>query len=254
MSDVEKVVFCRYAGSAQPRWKCFDELVDIVQTRRTAEVLPKLAEVERAVAGGLFAAGLVSYEAAASFDPIFATHPGGALPLVWFALFRRTWEQDAPPRDDGANFSVGPWSASVSPAHYAEAIRCVKDYIARGHTYQVNYSFRLRASFRGEPWSLFQRLCEAQRAQFGAYLDLGDQLICSASPELFFDLRGDLILTRPMKGTAPRDGRRREDRQLRDKLLQSPKDRAENAMIVDMMRERPGPNRPPRQRLGSIRL
>ena len=89
--------------------------------------------------------------------------PAAQLPLVWFALFRRTWEQDAPPRDDGANFSVGPWSASVSPAHYAEAIRCVKDYIARGHTYQVNYSFRLRASFRGEPWSLFQRLCEAQR-------------------------------------------------------------------------------------------
>jgi para-aminobenzoate synthetase/4-amino-4-deoxychorismate lyase len=236
LSDVEKVVFCRYAGSAPPSWKCFDGLVDIVQTHQVEEVLARLAEVERAVAGGLFAAGLVSYEAAAAFDPIFATHPGGPLPLVWFALFRRTWEQDAPPREDAANFSVDPWSASVSPAQYDEAIHCIKDYIARGHTYQVNYSFRLRASFCGDPWGLFRRLCEAQRAEYSAYLDLGDQVMCSASPELFFDLRDDSILTRPMKGTAPRGRTTQEDRQLRDQLLQSPKDRAENAMIVDMMR------------------
>ncbi|MCE5268405.1 MAG: hypothetical protein LLG00_11015, partial [Planctomycetaceae bacterium] len=84
VGDTENVVFCRHIGSARPRWRCFDGLVDVVQTRRTDEVLPKLAELDRAVASGLFAAGMISYEASPGFDAAFACHSAGSLPLVWF--------------------------------------------------------------------------------------------------------------------------------------------------------------------------
>ncbi|MEN6458409.1 MAG: aminodeoxychorismate synthase component I [Thermoguttaceae bacterium] len=236
MRDVERAVFCRYAGPALPRWRCFDELVDIVEARRPEDVVARLEDVERAVAGGLCAAGLMSYEAAPGFDPALVTHCADSMPLLWFALFRRTWEQDTPPREAPGECEVGPWRPTIRPAEYDDAIGRIKHNIARGDTYQVNETYRLRATFRGEPWALFRRLCEAQRAEFGAYLDLGDQVVCSASPELLLDLRGDALVTRPMKGTAPRGRTSSEDRRLRAMLTQSAKDRAENAMIVDMMR------------------
>ena len=255
MRNSGQVVFCRYRDSGRPTWLHFRDLVDVLQTWRPGEVLPKLAAVEAAVDRGLCAAGFLAYEAAPAMDEAFRTHPGGKLPLVWFGLFRSTTEEDAAgklsqnsPRplagegqgvmaqDQRAAFSAGPWQPSIAPEQYQHAIDRIKDYITRGHTYQVNYTYRLRASFSGNPWSFFRRLCEAQRGQYGAYLDIGDHVVCSASPELFFSLDGDLVLARPMKGTSPRGLTSHEDRQRRAILAGSLKDRAENAMIVDMMR------------------
>jgi para-aminobenzoate synthetase/4-amino-4-deoxychorismate lyase len=264
MRDPPQVAFCQYSGSAQPTWLWFEDLVQVVETWQRAEVLDKLDVVEQAVLGGLYAAGFVSYEAAPAMDAALCTHPGGELPLVWFGLFRRMAQaSEAPAEEKGdrsnlcqapggplrgkldpspfsareaAGFSVGPWQPSVTPEHYAASLDRVHDYIARGHTYQVNYTFRLRARFGGDAWNFFRRLAAAQRGQYGAYIDTGRQVLCSASPELFLRLDGDTLLTRPMKGTCARGLTSVEDRQRRSALAESPKDRAENAMIVDMMR------------------
>jgi para-aminobenzoate synthetase / 4-amino-4-deoxychorismate lyase len=237
MGDCEQVVFCQDRDPLQPARIRFDDLAEIVQTRQPSEVLAKLEAVERAVEDGLYAAGFMTYEAASGIDEAMRTHPVGELPLVWFGLFRRMIEPDSKVESGSrGGFSVGPWLPSITREQYDWAIDRIRDYIARGHTYQVNYAFRLRAEFRGDSWDFFRRLCRAQRGQYGAYLDIGQHVICSVSPELFFELNGDLLVARPMKGTYPRGLTCEGDRRRRLRLAQSIKDRAENAMVVDMMR------------------
>ena len=204
MKNRIQAAFCRYGGSASPAWQHFNDLAGVVQAWQPAEILVQLKAVEESVARGLYAAGFLAYEAAPGMDEAFRTHPGGKLPLMWFGLFRQMVEQDAALDECRSDFSVGPWRGSITSEQYGVNIDRIRDYIARGHTYQVNFTFRLRAKFSGDAWSFFRRLCEAQRARYGAYLDIGPQVICSASPELFFRLDGDELSTRPMKGTCAR--------------------------------------------------
>jgi para-aminobenzoate synthetase/4-amino-4-deoxychorismate lyase len=129
-----------------------------------------------------------------------------------------------------------PWTADTSESAYTAAIARIKAYIAAGDTYQVNYTWRMMAEFAGDPWALFADLWRAQRAPYAAYMDAGDHVICSASPELFFARRGDTLTCRPMKGTAPRGLCPAADEASAAWLRASEKDRAENLMIVDMIR------------------
>jgi para-aminobenzoate synthetase/4-amino-4-deoxychorismate lyase len=112
----------------------------------------------------------------------------------------------------------------------------IKELIAAGDTYQVNYSFPLSASFNGDAYAWYRTLCEAQGAQYSAYIDLGRYQVLSLSPELFFERRGDRVITKPMKGTVRRGRWTAEDQELAHWLRESTKDRAENVMIVDLLR------------------
>jgi len=217
------------------RWRRFTHPVRIVVAETVAEVLPAVLEVERAVEDeGLVAAGYMAYEAAAAYD--LTAHPAGpdAPPLLWFGLYDG-WEDVEPPASDG-EYAFGPWRPSQDEADYRAAIARVREAIAAGDTYQINYTFHLRADFSGDPWALFANLTAAQRANYCAYIDLGRFVICSASPELFFRLDGTTIESRPMKGTAPRGLTTAGDQRQIDWLRQSEKNRAENVMIVDMIR------------------
>ncbi|MDP1545209.1 MAG: aminodeoxychorismate synthase component I, partial [Anaerolineales bacterium] len=126
---------------------------------------------------------------------------------------------------------------------YNNAIQTIKERIAQGKTYQVNYTMRLstdfftdsRAATDEQSWQLFAHLARGQN-KYAAYLDIGDWAICSASHELFFDLDGDVITGRPMKGTVKRGRTTNEDRMISNWLHESIKNRAENVMIVDMIR------------------
>jgi para-aminobenzoate synthetase/4-amino-4-deoxychorismate lyase len=118
---------------------------------------------------------------------------------------------------------------------YNEAIAKIKEYISQGKTYQVNYTMQLRANFDASAWDFFLHLVEAQH-NHAAYIDLGRYVICSASPELFFELNGDTITCHPMKGTVKRGHTTSEDQQQSEWLKNSDKNRAENVMIVDMIR------------------
>ncbi len=230
------IVFRRFREPEEPTDLCCRGLVGVVEAWRLEDVLPGLIAVEEAVDSGLYAAGLIAYEAAAAMDAAARTRPPGPLPLLWFGLFREMVSQLVPPAGPAGDFSVRPWRPSIPESQYHAAIDRIKNYIARGHTYQVNYTYRLRSEFAGDPWAFFQRLCDAQRGAHGAFLDMGRHVVCSASPELFFRLDGDLLTARPMKGTAPRGLTLEEDRRRAAALAGSAKDRAENAMIVDMMR------------------
>jgi len=217
------------------RWLWLEDPVEIVAVRRRSAVRRALERVEHAVNAGFYAAGFLAYEAASSFDAALRTNAPGALPLVWFGLYRKVRTQRELSGPDG-RFVVGKWRPSVSRAEYARNINMIKHYLAAGDTYQVNYTLRMRASFQGDPYAFFLALCRAQPSRHAAFLLTDEFAICSASPELFFALNGTRVVARPMKGTARRGCTWEEDERHAKELQTAAKSRAENVMIVDMIR------------------
>jgi para-aminobenzoate synthetase / 4-amino-4-deoxychorismate lyase len=201
------------------------------------EVAAGLGEVEAAVAQeGLYAAGFVSYEAAPAFDRALTVNNGSDFPLLWFGLYESVQAVELPDLAPGPGGSEMEWEASVQRAEFHQKVARIKALIRSGDTYQVNYTYRLRSRLACNPWEAFVRLVAAQDPPYGAIVDTGDWVIGSASPELFFRLNGPCIECRPMKGTAPRGRTSAEDRAHAAGLRSSEKERAENVMIVDMVR------------------
>lgn len=198
--------------------------------------MPLLEQVEAAVGRGLHVVGYMGYEAAGGLDASLKTYVGGALPLAHFATYAERHIIRAGEGLSAGSYSVGAWQPSIERADYDAALEVIKGYLAAGDTYQTNFTFRLRARFSGDPQALYAALCRAQAAPYGAYLDGGRHVLVSASPELFWRLQGGLLTTRPMKGTCRRGRWALEDEELAAQLLSSPKERAENVMITDMLR------------------
>lgn len=214
----------------------------VLEAMRPDEVLPTLAAAEGAAARGLWVAGFVAYEAAPGLDPALVVRerdpldPFSRLPLAWFAMFQQRQETILPSPRDGAAPTSDAWVPSIARERYDHAIARIREHIEAGETYQVNHTLRLRSTVQGDERGLYRDLCYAQRGAHAAYLNAGRYRILSASPELFFRLDGDRITTRPMKGTAPRGRWLADDDAIRERLTSSVKDRAENAMIVDLLR------------------
>ncbi|MDX2218557.1 MAG: aminodeoxychorismate synthase component I [Burkholderiales bacterium] len=216
-------------------WLALSRPLRIFATANHKDVAALLAEVEAAVAGGEgIAAGWVSYEAAPAFDAHLTVKPAGAVPLLWFGLFADAVPITLPDVLD--EIVARDWTADVDEAGHAAAVNRILDYIREGDSYQVNCTYRQHAAFAGDPWRAFLRLVAAQRETYGAFIDTGRHVVCSASPELYFRLDGERIVSKPMKGTAARGRTLAEDRDQARNLRASEKERAENLMIVDMVR------------------
>ena len=184
---------------------------------------------------GWYAAGFVSYEASRAFDPALGGKAAGDFPLLWFGLYPEPDSIDLP-SPDYEKFSIGERNPSVGEDEYRAAIAKIKKHIQCGDTYQVNYTLQLRLTFSGDPWHLFLAMVRAQSPGYSAWIDTGRYCVCSASPELFFSLQEERLICKPMKGTVGRGRTRSEDESLASWLHNSEKNRAENLMIVDMVR------------------
>ena len=216
-------------------WRTFHGPVAVLRAERPDDVADCLANVHEAVhRDGVYAAGFVTYEAAAAFG--LATHPGGPLPLAWFGLFPPDRVGTIPHLPATSDYHAGEWRPSIDRAAYGVALAQIKARIEAGDTYQINFTFRLNADFDGDPLALLHDLDVAQEGRWGAFVDTGRHVICSASPELFFGVDGERITCRPMKGTAPRGLWPAADRAQAEALAASAKNRAENVMVVDMVR------------------
>ena len=222
------------------RWTAFAEPIEILIAHRVDDVPAVVEAAEQAAMDGLVACGFLSYEAAPAFDSALLTRSHGDLPLAWFALFEADRRQDVRSLLSDAPSTVAAatpiWKPSIDYSEYARAIARIHDWIAAGDTYQVNYTLRLRAPFGGDAAAYFADLAGRHRHGHAAWIDTGRHAICSLSPELFFRLDGDHLSARPMKGTAPRGRTTAEDDEISQRLRHSSKDRAENVMIVDMVR------------------
>lgn len=200
------------------------------------QVRDVLAAAESAAVDGSWVVGFVGYEAAQAFDAAFPPLAGPeGLPLAWFTAFehRREVPLVSPPE-------VAPTVRDVHRVdgsdRYRDGVEQVRAAIARGDVYQANLTDRVRGTLDGDPFDLYCSMVSTQGGSFNAYLDLGDVVVVSASPELFLQIDGDIVTTRPMKGTRRRHGRPEADAEAADALRHSQKDLAENVMIVDLLR------------------
>jgi para-aminobenzoate synthetase/4-amino-4-deoxychorismate lyase len=203
------------------------------QADTPSHVRPLLHFLEDQVQDGRWGVLLLSYEAAPGLNSSLTTRRAGKFPIAWGAVF--DGPRSFPPRP-GGSFHHSPWRPALSQQNYSRAIRRIQTRIARGDTYQVNFTFPLRAGWKGDPRAWYRQLANAQGAPYSAYVDLGPWKVLSLSPELFFEKQGSLLTVRPMKGSAPRGRWEEEDLDLARQLQSSPKERAENVMIVDLLR------------------
>jgi para-aminobenzoate synthetase/4-amino-4-deoxychorismate lyase len=207
-----------------------------IRAASRAEQVPALLDqVDRWAAEGLHVAGWVSYEAAPAFDEamrVRAPHAGDP-PIAWFAAARTLEEVALPPP-----LAAPPteWVPDESRERHREAVDEIRERIGRGDVYQVNYTTRLRTTTPEDPIAMLARLTSVQHGSYAALFDIGSHRIISVSPELFFARDRERITTRPMKGTAPRGRWPDEDQRLARALAGSEKERAENVMIVDLLR------------------
>jgi para-aminobenzoate synthetase / 4-amino-4-deoxychorismate lyase len=205
-----------------------------VSAARPEEVVPALRLLEKRVASGLHAAGFICYEAAAALNPDLTTCVPDGLPLLWFGLFEERRTDPFPACCEP--YQSLDWEPSLSEEEYAGAVAAIRELIAAGDAYQVNLTMRQSFSFSGSPRSFFSELTRCQPTPYSCYLETGTYRILSASPELFFSLSEGILTTRPMKGTARRGRWWEEDQAEKLRLRGSPKELAENLMIVDLLR------------------
>ncbi|MGW8444278.1 aminodeoxychorismate synthase component I [Paenibacillus sp. S33] len=214
----------------------FKDPIDIIETYDLKSVKDCLTQSEQASAKGYYVVGFVSYEAASAFDERLETQYATRVPLVWFGIYDK--KQDIQLFDNyiDDHYQVGEWIADNNYKEFEEHISNIKSNIKKGNTYQTNYTIRLKTTFDGSAASLYKELCSNQKAAYSAYICLGDIEVLSVSPELFFEYRKNRIVTKPMKGTIARGRWHEEDIAKINELRNTPKEQAENIMIVDLLR------------------
>jgi para-aminobenzoate synthetase/4-amino-4-deoxychorismate lyase len=214
--------------------------VRIVRADRIEDVPAALAALRAGQAQGLEAAGFIAYAAAAAFEPAVPPVGEGAGPLLWFGLFDgyRTIARDDVPMllgdPDGA--WIGPVAPEITRDQYDAMLAQVLDLIRAGDIYQANLTFRARVPVIGHPLAAYAQLRAGAQAGYGAVVMTGRETLLSLSPELFFALDGSTLTARPMKGTARRGLTADSDAVLARELGADAKQRAENLMIVDLLR------------------
>lgn len=221
--------------------RLYENPVEIVETRNPEEVRACLVRLRQAAARGLHAAGFLSYEAGHSLEaklaPLRAAPPIAAPPLLWFGLFEGFADvavEDMLP-DPASAFTGTPRPLIERGAHEA-ALGRVKAHIEAGDVYQANLTFAAEVRTSGSPLAVYASVRERARAGHGAIMFTGAHWLLSFSPELFFTLEGGVLTTRPMKGTAARGVDPVGDAAAMAELREDPKQRAENLMIVDLLR------------------
>ena len=198
-----------------------------------------LAELDQVAAAGYFAAGYLAYEAGYAFERIAPLAPSPGL-LAWFGVYRapqrlRAEDVEALLGEAGA-YDLSAPEFTLDRAAYRVLIARIKRHIRAGDVYQINLTAPFRFGFAGDPVGLYRTLRQRQRVGYGALIRAGDAWVLSRSPELFFSRDGPCVTARPMKGTAARGATTEDDAARARWLTADEKNRAENLMIVDLLR------------------
>ncbi|MBN2097479.1 MAG: anthranilate synthase component I family protein, partial [Candidatus Omnitrophica bacterium] len=229
----------------------------IISTFQIDEIENCFAELDQALKQGHYVAGFLSYQAGFAFEQSLKYKERYDFPLLWFGVYQEpliyNHRKDAFENHPGLgreliekitfaqetklkNYSLEKIRPSISPPAYSKAIAKIKTLIAQGLTYQVNYTFKLNFNFSGSPSKLYLNLRANQNVSYSALLKTEHFDILSFSPELFFRKQGKRLCVRPMKGTAQRGRSLEEDQAKAGELAGCLKNRSENIMIVDLLR------------------
>jgi para-aminobenzoate synthetase / 4-amino-4-deoxychorismate lyase len=232
------------SGSGAPSL-LFTDPVEIVSAETPEEVSAAIARIEAAVKSGLHAAGFFAYELGYVLEPKLAglMPKRRNVPLIWLGLYKSPVEMTSKEVEHwlathtrSGSYHFADVTLAWDEAAYLERFVQVQEKIRAGDIYQLNLAFKARFNLSGSPLTFFLDLRQKQRVAYGGIADTGKVTVLSASPELFIEQEGRIVSTRPMKGTAPRAGTIEADAEARRQLATDVKQRAENLMIVDLMR------------------
>lgn len=215
----------------------FTKPIKELKTRNLDQVEDLLKEVETYQEAGFYAVGYVSYEAAPAFEKKFAVYPAPLMGeyLLYFTIHEEVETLPFPEDYDAVELPAN-WKEEVEAPAYQKAIETIHHHIRQGDTYQVNYTVQLSQELKSDPLAIYNRLVVEQKAHYNAFIQHDDVSILSISPELFFEQDDRLLTTRPMKGTTRRGLTNQADLKEASWLEADPKNRAENMMIVDLLR------------------
>lgn len=215
--------------------KVFENPLEELIAKNLSEVIPVMKKAEEAQKAGKYVAGFISYEAAPAFrSDLLTKTPDLKMPLIWFGVYDTFTDAAVEVKEN----SPIVFNMETNYLDYTKKIAAIKSEIASGNTYQLNYTIRLQGDLPDDfsAQATYQALQQAGKANYTALLSTTDFQIISTSPELFFKWEGNLLTTRPMKGTVRRGVTKEADQAAHDWLLNDPKNRAENVMIVDLLR------------------
>ncbi|ADE38474.1 aminodeoxychorismate synthase component I [Candidatus Puniceispirillum marinum] len=224
----------------------FRDPVEVVSVTGDCDITAAMAQLEQGLDNGLFAAGFISYEAAHQFDPALITAGAGDAEevTICFGLFREHIELTRIEADSlmaaaakGGEFHLSLPHSSRDIESYLDDIAVLQTHITAGDTYQTNYTYRMSGDMHGDRLALYEEMRQQQPVSYGAFVQLPDvPVYLSRSPELFFRKNGNRLVTRPMKGTAPRGANDAADHDIVHAMLEDGKTQSENTIIVDLLR------------------
>ena len=221
----------------------FRDPVSVVRCDKADEVDDALDRIQAGLARGLHAAGMLSYELGQALEPRLSgkTHRRSKTPLLWFGLFEAPHRVESRHLDAAfSSLAPPPPLRGLRPAHglaeHVKGVRRILDLIAAGDIYQANLTFPIRFRFDGSPLALYAALRSRQPVAHGGFAAIGDFDVLSVSPELWLEVVDNQAVTRPMKGTTARGSDPSSDAAAKRALAACPKQRAENLMIVDLLR------------------
>ena len=215
----------------------FTQPIKELKTRDLAEVADLLAQVESYQEQGYYVVGYVSYEAAPAFEEKLAVYKAPLLAeyLLYFTVHDRVETSPIPLTYEEVDLP-SKWQEETSATDYEKAIAQIHHHLRQGDTYQVNYTVQLKQELSSNPFATYNRMVVEQEAGYNAYVEHDEMTVISMSPELFFEQNDRELTTRPMKGTTQRGLTDQEDLEQASWLEQDPKNRSENMMIVDLLR------------------
>ncbi|RVU84165.1 aminodeoxychorismate synthase component I [Leucothrix sargassi] len=232
------------AYADEPAWLFENPVKEIIATDQ-ASLLQALNEIDQAREQGYYLAGYISYEAgyalSKKLQPLLKA-TSASEPLLQFYAFKKPTVIDAAAVTEALNQLpesppyIQNWQATETQAEYTAKQAKINDYIRAGDTYQVNQTYRVNFELKGSVNGLYQALRERQPVAFSCLMHLPERSILSLSPELFVRKKGEVLSTKPMKGTAPRGATEEEDNTILGAMAGDEKQRSENLMIVDLMR------------------
>ena len=219
----------------------FRDPVKTISCFHTFDVLPAFEEMEEALRRGYYLAGYMSYEAGYAFEKRLEHKEGFDFPLLQFGVYekpiRENWVRGKGYEvKEGTNAELKIHGPNISKRDYSFNIEKIRDHIAAGDVYQITYCIKHKFKTSGDHFKLYRKLQKIQPVPYPAYIEMGQHTILSLSPEMFIYKSGENIITKPMKGTWPRGGSFWEDIWSARKLHKDPKNRAENIMIADLLR------------------
>lgn len=254
---------CRFEDRLAGEAKVLSGLRQRITVRSAEEVPAAFVAIQAAQAAGYWTALMLDYELGEWFEPALqatarpttepqaaptsgaqpAQHRHSRLTALVFdsATVERPWDLSHTKETEAttsatAQASITSVIASLSQEDYLKRIQKIKEWIAQGEVYQINSTFALEIATQGSAQELYRLLANQHPSAHAAFIEDDQQTVLSFSPELFLQRKGTTLVTRPMKGTAPRSNDPLEDQQLGERLQASEKDRAENLMIVDLLR------------------